>query len=137
MADPQTPAYRVGLGGVYYSLKKYDDALKFFEQAIALKPDWPNASYNYAWANFQKENYPQAVNAMQNTLSLLNQKLNKADYEKVQKELDGFKKLLPKEEKKANKAAETVRGTLNLPTPPATYISPRLELPKEASPEAK
>jgi len=137
LADPQNPTYRVGLGGVYYSLKKYDDALKFFEQAIALKPDWPNASYNYAWANFQKENYPQAVNAMQNTLSLLNQKLNKADYEKVQKELDGFKKLLPKEEKKANKAAETVRGTLNLPTPPATYISPRLELPKEASPEAK
>jgi tetratricopeptide (TPR) repeat protein len=137
LSDPQNPTYRVGLGGVYYSLKKYDDALRFFEQAISLKPDWPNASYNYAWANFQKANYPQAVNAMQNTLSLLNMKLNKADYEKVQKELAEFKKLLPKDEKEATKSSETVPGTLNLPTPPATQISPKLELPKEASPEAK
>jgi len=139
LADPQNPTYRVGLGGVYYSLKKYDDALKFFEQAISLKPDWPNANYNYAWANFQKTNYPQAVNAMQNVLSLLDPKLNKADYEKVQKELDEFKKMLPKEEKEATKPSnsEDKSGALNLPTPPTTQISPKLALPKEASPEAK
>ena len=137
LADPQNPTYRVGIGGVYYFLKRYDDANKFFEQAIAMKPDWPNASYNYAWANFQKANYPQAVNAMQNTLNLLNPKLNKADYEKVQKELAEFKKKLPVEEKDATKSAETETSSLNLPTPPATQISPKLELPKEASPEAK
>ena len=137
LADPQNPIYRVGLGGVYYSLNKYDDAAKFFEQAISLKPDWPNASYNYAWANFQKENYPQAVNAMQNVLSLLDPKLNKVDYEKVQKDLADFKKMLPKEEKEATKSTETNPGTLNLPTPPTAKISPKLELPKEASPEAK
>lgn len=137
LADPQNPTYRVGLGGVYYFLKKYDDALRFFEEAIAMKPDWPNASYNYAWTNFQKENYPQAVNAMQNTLNLLNPKLNKADYDKVQKELTEFKKKLPVEEKEATQSAETETGSLNLPTPPTTQISPKLELPKEASPEAK
>lgn len=137
LADPQNPTYRVGLGGVYYSLKKYDDALKFFEQAISLKPDWPNANYNYAWANFQKENYSQAVNALQNVLNLLDPKLNKADYEKVQKELSEFKKMLPKEEEKAIKSGETPSNTLNLPTPPVTSISPKLELPKGASPEAK
>ena len=137
LADPQNPTYRVGLGGVYYSQKKYDDALRFFEQAISLKPDWPNANYNYAWANFQKENYSQAVNALQNTLSLLNQKTNKADYEKVQKELEEFKKMLPKEEAPANKLEENTQSDLNLPTPPTTQISPKLELPKEASPEAK
>jgi len=137
LSDPQNPIYRVGLGGVYYSLQKYDDALRFFEQAVSLKPDWPNASYNYAWANFQKTNYPQAVNAMQNVLTLLDPKLNKTDYEKVQKELDEFKKMLPKEEKEATKAGETIPGTLNLPTPPETKVEPKIELPKEASPEAK
>lgn len=106
LADPQNPTYRVGLGGVYYSLKQYDDAAKFFEQAISLKPDWPNASYNYAWANFQIKNYPQAVNAMQNALSLLDPKLDKADYEKVQKDLTDFKKMLPKEEKAASPEAK-------------------------------
>ncbi|MEK7495449.1 MAG: tetratricopeptide repeat protein [Patescibacteria group bacterium] len=136
-ADPQNPAYRVGLGGVYYSQKKYDDALRFFEQAVSIKPDWPNANYNYAWANFQVKNYPQAVNAMQNTLKLLNQKTNKADYEKVVKELEEFKKMLPKEETPVNKSEESTQSDLNLPTPPTTEISPKLELPKEASPEAK
>ncbi|MCR4312956.1 MAG: tetratricopeptide repeat protein, partial [Candidatus Roizmanbacteria bacterium] len=138
LADPQNPTYRVGLGGVYYSLKEYDDALRFFEQAISLKPDWPNANYNYAWANFQKQNYSQAVNAMQNTLRLLDPKLNKADYEKVQKELEEFKKVLPKEEEKpVSESEEKTQSDLSLPTPPTTRISPKLELPKEASPEAK
>jgi tetratricopeptide (TPR) repeat protein len=139
LADPQNPIYRVSLGGVYYSLEKYDDALRFFEQAISLKPDWPNASYNFAWANFQKKNYAQAVNAMQNVLNLLDQKLNKNDFEKAQKDLDEFKKMLPKEGVDANTQKEAVvePGSLNLPTPPVTQISPKLELPKEASPEAK
>lgn len=138
LADPQNPVYRVGLGGVYYSQKKYDDALRFFEQAISLKPDWPNANYNYAWANFQIKNYPQAVNAMQNTLSLLNLKLNKTDYEKVQKELEEFKKMLPKEDGSVNNPdKQTGTSNLNLPTQPIIQISPKLELLKDASPEAK
>ena len=74
---------------------------------------------------------------MQNVLSLLDPKLNKVDYEKVQKDLADFKKMLPKEEKEATKSTETNPGTLNLPTPPTAKISPKLELPKEASPEAK
>lgn len=137
LADPQNPSYRVGLGGVYYFLKRYDDAIKFFEQAISLKPDWPNANYNYAWANFQAENYPQAVNAMQNTLTLINPKLNKADYEKVQKELEEFKKKLPNPEETVTIEEKTKPGSLNLPTPPTTQISPKIELPKESSPETK
>ena len=137
LADPQNPVYRVGLGGVYYSQNKYDDALRFFEQAVSIKPDWPNASYNYAWANFQVKNYPQAVNAMQNTLKLINQKTNKVDYEKVVKELEEFKKMLPKEEVKTDNVDKPTESNLNLPTPPTSQISPKLELQKEASPEAK
>ncbi|PIU36735.1 hypothetical protein COT02_04440, partial [Candidatus Roizmanbacteria bacterium CG07_land_8_20_14_0_80_34_15] len=112
LADPQNPVYRVGLGGVYYSQNKYDDALRFFEQAVSIKPDWPNASYNYAWANFQVKNYPQAVNAMQNTLKLINQKTNKVDYEKVVKELEEFKKMLPKEEVKTDNVDKPTESNL-------------------------
>jgi Tfp pilus assembly protein PilF len=133
LLDPQNPAYRLGLGGVYYSMQRYDDALKFFEQAIALKADWPNANYNYAWANFQKGNYSQAVNAMQNTLNLLNPKFNKADYEKVKKELEEFKKKLTNQEALIKKSGEADSTSLNLPTPPATQISPKLELPKDSA----
>jgi len=137
IADPQNSTYRVGLGGVYYSQKKYEDALRFFEQAVSIKPDWPNAVYNYAWANFQLKKYPEAVNALQNTLNLINSKTNKTDYEKVQKELEEFKKMLPKEEVKTDNVDKPTESNLNLPTPPTTEISPKLELQKEASPEAK
>lgn len=142
LADPQNPSYRVGIGGVYYYLKQYDEAIKFFEQAIALKPEWANSNYNYAWANFQAKNYSKAVNALENTLNLLNPKTDKADYEKVKKELEEFKKMLPKEEvttpeETTEKSANTPPSSLNLPTPPAVQISPMIELPKDASPEAK
>ncbi|PIU74533.1 hypothetical protein COS77_00960, partial [Candidatus Roizmanbacteria bacterium CG06_land_8_20_14_3_00_34_14] len=137
LADPQNPTYRIGLGGVYYSQKKYEDALRFFEQAVSIKPDWPNAIYNYAWANFQLKKYPEAVNALQNTLNLINSKTDKADYEKVQKELEEFKKMLPKEEVKTDNVDKPTESNLNLPTPPTSQISPKLELQKEASPEAK
>lgn len=94
--DPQNPLYRIDLGGIYYSLGKYDEAIKFFEQATGLKPNWPNAQYNYAWASYQKGSYSQAALAMQNVLNLLNPKINKTDYEKAQKDLKEFKKKLPK-----------------------------------------
>jgi hypothetical protein len=142
LADPQNPSYRVGIGGVYYYLKQYDESIKFFEQAIALKPEWANSNYNYAWANFQAKNYSKAVNAMENTLNLLNPKTDKADYEKVKKELEEFKKMLPKEEattpeNTTEQSTNPPPSSLNLPTPPAVQISPMIELPKEASPEAK
>jgi tetratricopeptide (TPR) repeat protein len=139
LADPQNPMYRVGLGGVYYSQKKYDDALKFFEQAVSLKPDWPTANYNYAWANFQNKDFPKAVNAMEYTLSLLDPKLNKSDYQKAQKELEEFKKmLLEKNDVLDNYPDEKTKlNNLNLPTPTVVEVNPKIELPKEASPEAK
>jgi len=142
LADPQNPSYRVGIGGVYYYLKKYDEAIKFFEQAISLKPDWANSNYNYAWANFQAKNYSKAVNALENTLNLLNPKTDKADYEKVKKELEEFKKMLPKEdattpENTTEQSTATPPSSLSLPTPPVAQISPMIDLPKDASPEAK
>jgi tetratricopeptide (TPR) repeat protein len=136
VADPQNPLYRVDLGGVYYSSGKYDVAVNFFEQAVELKPDWPNAHYNYAWASYQKGSYSQAASAMQNVLNLLDPKINKVDYKKAQKDLEEFKKKLP-EEKQATQSGEIKPATLNLPIPPTTQINPKINLPKEASPEAK
>jgi len=95
--DPQNPLYRVNLGGVYYSLGKYDEAVKFFEQAIGLKSDWSNAYYNLAWAYFQNKEYDKAATAMQNVVNLVDKKITPKDWEKVNKELEDFK----------NKQAET------------------------------
>lgn len=136
IADPQNPAYRLNLGGVYYSLNNFDEAAKFFEQATSLKPDWPNAHYNLAWANFQKKDYQKAASEMQNALVLLDPKRDEVDYNKAQKDLEEFKKFLPAAEEKTTKAGETKPAQLNLPAPAPT-IKPPIKLPKEASPEAK
>ena len=129
--DPNNPVFRLNLGGIYYSIKNYDEAMRFFEQAIALKSDWPNAQYNFAWANYQKGNYSQAILAMKNVLNLVNEKNNPADYKKVQQDLEEFKKKFPEEKTITN------GGVIPLPSPPSTQISSKLELPKEASLSAK
>jgi len=135
VADPQNPVYRLNLGGVYYSLGNFEEASKIFEQAVVLKPDWPNAYYNLAWANFQKQKYQEAVSAMENVIKLLDPKKDKNDYEKAKKELEEFKKKLPQEEKQATEEGKT-QPKLTLPSPIPT-TTPQIQLPKEASPEAR
>ncbi len=88
--DPQNAKYRVDLGGVYYLLKNYGEARRLFEQATVLKPDWPNAHYNLAWAYFQKGNYKKAISSMQTVISLLNRQKNSADLNKAKKDLKEF-----------------------------------------------
>ncbi len=132
--DPQNPFYRLSLGGVYYSLANYEEASKIFEQVIALKPDWVVGHYNLAWADYQRGNYKRAVSEMENVLSLLDPKKDKVDYEKAKSELEEFKKKLPQEEKTATESGQP--SQLNLPTPIPTR-QPVINLPKEASPEAK
>jgi tetratricopeptide (TPR) repeat protein len=133
--DPQNPVYRLNLGGIYYSLNNFDEAIKLFEQTIALKPDWANAHYNLAWADYQKGNYQRAVSGMENVIALLNPKKDKADYEKAKKELEEFKKKLPSE-KEQTASPEAKPAQLNLPSP-IPSITPPIALPKEASPEAR
>jgi len=135
VSDPQNPVYRLNLGGVYYSLGNYEEAAKVFEQVVVLKPDWPNAYYNLAWANFQKQKYQEAVSAMENVTRLLDPQKDKVDYDKAKQELEEFKKKLPKEEKQATEEGKT-QPKLTLPSPIPT-TTPQIQLPKEASPEAR
>lgn len=132
VADPQNPSHRLNLGGVYYSLGNFDEAQRFFEQTVSLKADWANAHYNLAWTLFQKKNYPGAVAEMQNVLTLVN--AASGDYKVVQKDLEEFKKYLPKQE--ANQG-EVKPENLALPVKPKPEISPKIKLPGEASPEAR
>lgn len=141
LADPQNPAYRFNLGGVYFSLNNLEDASRLFEQAIAIKPDWPTPHYNLAWVYYKKNDFQQAVSEMQNTLNLIDPKKSKADYEKAKSELEEFKKKLPTTND-TNKQTEAESSSkepsqLNIATPQVATFSPKLELPETASPEAR
>ena len=135
LLDPNNPLYRLNLGGVYYSLARYNDASSLFEQALALKPDWANAHYNLAWASYQQKDYQKAASTMQNVLKLLDKNKDSSDYKKASKELEDFKKKLPQAGSEATQEAQP--GSLQLPKSAQPEISPKIQLPKEASPEAK
>lgn len=137
--DPNNPVYRVGLGGVYYSLGNYSEATKLFEQATALKSDWSNAHYNLAWASYQNGDYNRAAAEMQTVTTLLDPVRDEADYKKAQQDLADFKSKMTKTEEQ-KPATETLKETpkkLSLPTPPVATLSPKIELPETASPEAR
>lgn len=52
--DPINPNLRIALGGVYYALGRYDEAIRAFELATVAKPDLANAHYNLAGALREK-----------------------------------------------------------------------------------
>ena len=137
--DPINPAYRLNLGGVYYGFGLYDDAVKLFEQATALKPDWSNAFYNLAWALFQKADYQKAALNMQNVVYLLDPKKDKTDFDKASADLAEFKKKLPEAELTPTPSPIQPRSVqLTQPSPaPTQQVEPPIKLPKEASPEAR
>lgn len=135
VTDPQNPSYRLSLGGTLYTLGNYDEALKMFEQAVALKPDWANAYYNLAWAAYQKGDYQRAALSMQNVLQLMGNARNTEDYKKAAADLDNFKKKL-NDMDKVKQSTPSANTQLKLPQESTASLSPKLKLPESAKTEA-
>lgn len=79
--DPMNPVLRLNVGGVYYSLKNYDLAIRFFSDAANLKPDYANAYYNLSVALRDKGDLRSAQLAAEQVVSLLQKDTNSADYQ--------------------------------------------------------
>ena len=69
--DPNNPQQYIDLGGVYYQLGQYDNAIREFQIAINLKSDYANAYYNLGHADEQKGEYDQALQAYQTVKQLV------------------------------------------------------------------
>ena len=126
--DPINPNLRIALGGIYYSLGRYDEAIDAFKLAVMTKSDYANAHYNLAIAYREKKNFDGAIAEMNNVLALVVK--DSPDYTLAQTTLKDLEKSKP--------AAIKPTGTENL-TPPQkteTVIEPPIELPKEATPPA-
>lgn len=132
--DPINPQTRIALGGLLYSLNNFEDAIDQFKRAADLKPDFPNAYYNLAWAYSKNNNPVQAYLAMQQVLSLV--PADSEDFTKAAQELEKFKEALPPEMKTATAAAQTREQQLQKPAPlPSPLPAGPINLPKEAAPE--
>ncbi|MDO8637984.1 MAG: O-antigen ligase family protein, partial [Candidatus Daviesbacteria bacterium] len=108
--DPLNPTLRLTVGGIYYSAKNYDLAIRFFGDAVNLKPDYANAYFNLGVAYKDKGDLVSAASAIQQTVSLLDQ--NSEDYKVASKFLEDLKAQIASESAKqqANQA-EAGQGT--------------------------
>jgi tetratricopeptide (TPR) repeat protein len=127
--DPINPNLRIGLGGVYYALGRYDDSINAFGLAVTAKPDLANAHYNLAIAYREKKDFDKAIGEMNTVLSLVQK--DSQDYQLAMKTLDELKKAKP---------ATPEQGAESL-TPPQPAeepaLEPKLDLPQEATPPAQ
>lgn len=78
--DPLNPALRVNVGGIYYSIKNYDLAIRFFSDAANLKPDYANAYYNLAIALRDKGDIQNAKAVAEQAVKVLSENKETQDY---------------------------------------------------------
>ncbi len=127
--DPTNPNTRLGLGGIYYGLKRYEEAIDVFKLAVATKPDLPNAHYNLAIAYRDNGQYDKALAELSGILTLVQQ--GTKDYDVVKKEIENVQSKAPKKEQTAQQTE-----TLTPPTPIEENPDAQIELPQDATPPA-
>jgi tetratricopeptide (TPR) repeat protein len=122
--DPLNPALRVNVGGIYYSIKNYDLAIRFFSDAANLKPDYANAYFNLAIALRDKGDLQNAKSVADQTVKLLSTNKDSADYKvaiKLQEQLT-TKADEAKNQQKASASAQT-NSALNNANLPAVNVN--------------
>ncbi len=87
--DPNNPQEYINLGGVYYQLGQWDNAIRQFQIAAALKPDLANAYYNLGHALQEKGDLSNALAQYQTVQRLVAN--DKPNLDKISKEIEGLK----------------------------------------------
>ncbi len=89
--DPLNPSLRLSVGGVYYSAQNYDLAIRFFSDAVNLKPDYANAYYNLSIALRDKGDLQGAQSAAERVVALLQANPDSEDYKTASSYLSDLK----------------------------------------------
>lgn len=88
--DPNNPQQYIDLGGVYYQLGQYDNAIRQFQIAINLKQDYANAYYNLGHALEEKGEYAQALSAYNVVKQLVSD--NEENTKKINEDIENLNK---------------------------------------------
>lgn len=114
--DPANPQLRLDFGSLFYSLKRYDEAVARFQEAAQLKTDYANAYYNLSHAYQDQEKFLEAYQAMQSVISLV--PADSADADMVQQELTDLQTKLPKTTAEPTAPAADTDAQLTQPSAP-------------------
>ena len=130
--DPVNPRLRLELGGIYFQLGQFDQAIRLFQQATELKPDWANAYYNLSAAYKEKGELQNALTSLQTAVSLV--PADSADAGKAQTELAELKKQLNVNEEGIGEK-KPAAGQLSSPAPLPSPLAKPIDLPQDSGPQ--
>ncbi len=132
--DPNNPQQYIDLGGIYYQLGLYDDAIRQFQIAINLKNDYANAYYNLGHALEAKGNNKEALTIYQAVKTLVAN--NKDSSDKITAEIQALQDKLNQEEANQKAAQNALQNPV---TNPNAQSNEPLEINKPATqlPERK
>lgn len=130
--NPYDPSLRIDLGGVFYSLNRFDEASVSFENAVRLKADNPNSWYNWAWSLKQTNKTQDAIEALQQAIALVEK--DSQDYEKANQELEAWVAELG-EEASTETPETNEQQELSVPTPIVSPMTEPIQLPEDAAPQ--
>ena len=135
--DPKNPQQYINLGGIYYQLGQWDNAITQFTYAWNAKSDYANAYYNLGHAYEAKGDLTNALQALQVVQQLVAG--NKVNSDKINAEITALEnKINSQKQGNANAtptsnqqaSANTNNQPLGVSKPPASLpkISPKAEI---------
>jgi tetratricopeptide (TPR) repeat protein len=113
--DPTTPGEYIALGGIYYQLRVWDKAQDQFQQAINLKPDFPNAYYNLGHVLQEKGDLQGALTQYQSVKQLVGG--DPVNLAKINQEIEAVQAQLGQQASQQAPAQQTTQNPLTIPTP--------------------
>lgn len=122
--DPVNPGLRLTVGNIYYSLKNYDMASRFFTDSVNLKPDFANGYYNLSIALRDKGDLSNAAAVAEQTIKLLENNKDSQDYkvaseyfENLKGEVAGTKKIEPLQNEDLPDLPVDLKEKIEVPAP--------------------
>lgn len=129
--DPNNPQQYIELGGIYYQLGQYDDAIRQFQIAINQKQDYANAYYNLGHAYEAKKDTKNALAAYQVVEQLVSK--DEASKKKIAAEIAALTKKAANGETSTQTASQSAQTTpdlnVNQPTNALPETKPEVKIP--------
>lgn len=131
LISPNNPSVHFSLGGFFYGIGNYQQAVNYFTRAVSLKPDFANGFYNLSWSYRQQGMWKEAKATMERVLELVDK--DGPDYKKAEEELKEIEKYISPQEGRKEPEKKTLTPTTEPEKERKEKVS--LEKPKEATEE--
>lgn len=128
--DSANPQEYLTLGGIYYQLGQYDNAIRQFQIAVNLKPDYPNAYYNLGHAYEAKGDLQNALTNYENVRNLVQN--DKTNLDKINSEIDTLNAKLNSSSGQNGNKKPTTEPTPTLENQQLNLNESTTQLPKQA-----